>query len=523
MKPSPSACHCPRRVAVASSKPSLPPAVTRRHFLYGVGAATVGGMALPALDLRAADDVGLPRRGPIPRRPLTVQPVLTYEVPQRREATSWRSWGGIQSDADANLERARIEREMAEMARGADFPLEVRPVQAVKAVAPAATLAQGDHDVMMIFGAGGWLDILEALSTKDKWNLMFLRHDPGPAYLWYEIVHPRFLRKTVDEYSQPGWDVNDVVVDRYAELLWRLRALSGLKNTLGKKVVCIGGAAGWGQGGETAPARTRELWKMDLVDCSYDELGPRIASALKKPELVKACAAAAGRYLGQRGVELETTREFLTNSFVLNEVFKDVMDEAGTDAITVNQCMGTIMGMSRTTACMPLSLLNDDGFLAFCESDFVVIPSGVLLHYISNLPVFLNDPTFPHDSTVTLAHCTAPRKMDGKRLEPARILTHFESDYGAAPKVAMKVGQVCTNLVPDFASKRWVGFEGTIVGNPFHAICRSQVDVRINGDGDALLEQMKGFHWMMSYGNHLRECGYALKKAGVDFLNVSKA
>jgi len=523
MKPTPSACRRPCCVAAPPSRPSLPAGVSRRHFLYGVGAATVGGVALSALDLGAADDVGLPRRGPLQRRPITVQPVLTYEVPQRREATSWRSWGGIQTDADADQEKARIARELAEMARGADFPIEVRPVQAVKAVEPAANLARGDHDATLIFGAGGWLDILQALSAKDKWSLMFLRHDPGPAYLWYEIVHPRFLRKTVDEYGQPGWDVNDVVVDRYSEVLWRLRALSGLKNTLGKKIVCIGGAAGWGHGGETAPARTRELWKMDLVDYGYDRLAPRIGEALRKPELVKACAAAADRYVGTRGVELETTREFLTNSFVLNEVFKDVMDEAGTDAITVNNCMGTIMGLSKTTACMPLSLLNDDGYLAFCESDFVVIPSGVLLHSISNLPVFLNDPTFPHDDTVTLAHCTAPRKMDGKRLEPVRILTHFESDYGAAPKVAMKVGQVCTNLVPDFASKRWVGFEGTILTNPFHAICRSQIDVKINGDCDALMEEMKGFHWMMSYGNHLRECGYALKKAGVDFLNVSRA
>jgi hypothetical protein len=522
MNPTPSACHCAGCGAPAFTTPS-PDGVTRRRFLYGVGTATVGGVALSALDLAATDDLGLPARGPIPRRPLTVQPVLTYEVPQRREATSWRPWGGIQTDAEAAQEKARIERELAEMARGADFPLDIRPVQAVKAVEPAARIAAGDHDVMMIYGAGGWLNILEALSARDKWNLMFLRHDPGPAYLWYEIVHPRFLRKTVDEFGQPGWDVNDVVVDRYAEVLWRLRALGGLKNTLGKKVVCVGGAAGWGQGGEAAPARTRDLWKMDLVDCRYEDLGPRIGEALKKAALVRACAAAADRYLGQRGVELETTREFVTNAFVLNEVFKDVMAEAGTDAITVNECMGTIMGMSKTTACMPLSLLNDDGYLAFCESDFVVIPAGVLLHYISGLPVFLNDPTFPHDNTVTLAHCTAPRRMDGKRLEPVRVLSHFESDYGAAPKVAMKVGQVSTTLVPDFASKRWAGFEGTIVGNPFHAICRSQIDVRIHGDGDALVEEMRGFHWMLSYGSHLRECGYALKKVGVGFLNVSKA
>ena len=96
------------------------------------------------------------------------------------------------------------------------------------------------------------------------------------------------------------------------------------------------------------------------------------------------------------------------------------MDEAETDAITINDCMGTIMGMSETTACLPLSLLNDDGYLAFCESDFVVIPSGILLHYISGKPVFLNDPTYPHDGMVTLAHCTAPRKMDGEDARAGR-------------------------------------------------------------------------------------------------------
>jgi hypothetical protein len=146
----------------------------------------------------------------------------------------------------------------------------------------------------------------------------------------------------------------------------------------------------------------------------------------------------------------------------------------------------------------------------------VVIPSGILLHSISGTPVFLNDPTHPHDGLVTLAHCTAPRKMDGEHAEPARILTHFESDYGAAPKVEMRKGQRVTNLIPDFANRKWVGFEGEIVDNPFLAICRSQIDVAIRGDTQTLLEEMKGFHWMTGYGNYLRETRYALGKLGVE-------
>ena len=44
--------------------------------------------------------------------------------------------------------------------------------------------------------------------------------------------------------------------------------------------------------------------------------------------------------------------------------------------MTINGCMSTIMPISETTACLPLSTLNDDGYMAFCESDFVVIPGG---------------------------------------------------------------------------------------------------------------------------------------------------
>jgi hypothetical protein len=45
--------------------------------------------------------------------------------------------------------------------------------------------------------------------------------------------------------------------------------------------------------------------------------------------------------------------------------------------------------------------------------------------------------------------------------------------------------------------------------------------VKVHGNSAALMEQMKGFHWMLSYGDYLKECGYALKKLGVEMLNVS--
>jgi hypothetical protein len=197
------------------------------------------------------------------------------------------------------------------------------------------------------------------------------------------------------------------------------------------------------------------------------------------------------------------------------------MAEADCRAVTIHGCMSTIIPKSLTTACLTLSTLNDDGYLAFCESDFVVIPSGILMANISNLPVFLNDPTYPHDGVITLAHCTGPRKMDGKTIEAARIVTHFESDYGAAPKVEMPKGQVVTNIAPDFKAERWMGLLGTIVDAPFLPICRDQIDVAYDVPDQLVAERMPGFHWMTAYGDHTKELGYALRRVGIAWDNLS--
>jgi hypothetical protein len=459
---------------------------------------------------------------PAPALPLRIQPVLACKLHRRREQTSWRPWGGFHTQQDIDNEKQRIAAELESLASQAEFGLELLPLITLSDTEQAAKVANGDHDVLLLYAANSGTKVLEALTNPEKWTIVFVRHKSGPVYLWYEVAHNRYLRKTVDEYGQPGVDYQDVVVDRPDEVLWRLRALYGLKNTMGKRIVAVGGPGGWGRGGKKAPEIARNLWKMEIETVDYSSLGQMIAKARHNAALVKRCKHEAGQYLKKEGTVLETDKKYVNNAFVLNEVFKSLMAAADTDAITINQCMVTIMPISETTACLPLSMLNDSGYTAFCESDFVVIPSGILLHYISGKPVFFNDPTYPHDGIVTMAHCTAPRKMDGENREPARVLTHFESDYGAAPKVEMKLGQKITVIDPDFACKRWLGFEGEIVDNPFLDICRSQIDVQINGDCEKLIEETRGFHWMVSYGNYLKEVGYALKKLGVDWTNLSK-
>jgi hypothetical protein len=498
------------------------PGFTRRTFLKGMGATALAGMALGKLSWPLPADADAEAAAGLIRRPLRVKPVLSYQLPERKPQTSWRSWGGIQARADVEQELSRIRGELDKLRSAADFPVEFLPLSGVcKAPDLASVTDLAGSDAVILYAAGGWTDVLNALGGMGKDLIIFCRHQSGPVYLWYEIVSPRYLRQHTDALAVKGVADEDIVIDSQDEILWRLRALTGLRNALGTRIVAVGGPDAWAQPAGVVPRLVENIWKLEFRTVSYEELGPLIKAARADREAVGKAREQAAAYLGTSGTTLETDRSFVENAFLLEQVFRGLMKQADCRAITINGCMGTIMPLAETSACLTLSLLNDAGYLAFCESDFVVIPSGILLANISGRPVFLNDPTYPHEGIITLAHCTAPRKMDGRKREPARILTHFESDYGAAPKVEMARGQLLSNLIPDFASKRWVGLKGEIVDSPFLPICRSQVDIRFACDSLTLAQRMPGFHWMSCYGDYLREAGYALRRVGIGWEQLS--
>lgn len=449
---------------------------------------------------------------------LKVKPFLTYQIPERKKEKSWRPWGGVQTKQDLNEEINRINKEIKKLLPEIKFPCKILPLTLVEDKNKIDSQEINSSDVLLIYAAGGSVEILEKLTSYGKPVIFFIRHISGPIYLWYEIIHPIFLRKKTDEISRTNVSIEDIVIDDYNEILWRLRSLYGLKNTIGERIIAVGGPSGWGKvSGRDAPFLARKRWHLDIIDFPYSELAERIKKEKNNKESLDEAEKKSKEYLNQANIILEIDEKFVINSFLLYKIFKNLLNEYHSNAITINECMGTIMPLAETTACLPLSLLNDEGYLAFCESDFVVIPSGILLHHISGKPVFLNDPTTPHNGIVTLAHCTAPRKMDGRNYEPAKIVTHFESDYGAAPKVKFTKGEKITVIDPDFNEEKWIGFKGKIIDVPFFPICRSQMDIEIEGDWQKLLREMRGFHWMMCYGDYLKEVGYALRKVGIKF------
>jgi len=65
-----------------------------------------------------------------------------------------------------------------------------------------------------------------------------------------------------------GVTEEDVVIDGQEELLWRLRALAGLRNTLGTRILAVGGPDAWAQPPGIVPKRV-----VDILEIRYPD-GP---------------------------------------------------------------------------------------------------------------------------------------------------------------------------------------------------------------------------------------------------------
>ncbi len=224
--------------------------LNRRDFLTLTSAAMAGaGLSSPSM-LMGASQIRWDPDEWNPGRPLVCtgqtlsgQPVLTYSTPRKRETTSWKSWGGVLTEQAASEEVERIGKELNSMSPGAAFPLKILPVVKVKTAGEATQVRDGDHDVLVLYPAAGSGLLLRASTSGEGDALVFVLHRSGPVYYWYEALSVKYL-STSEEMERGQLSVQDVVVDDYQELLWRLRALYGVKNFIGARIVALGDPGG---------------------------------------------------------------------------------------------------------------------------------------------------------------------------------------------------------------------------------------------------------------------------------------
>jgi len=178
--------------------------------------------------------------------------------------------------------------------------------------------------------------------------------------------------------------------------------------------------------------------------------------------------------------------------------FKAIVNKYKFDGITV-RCFD-LLEIYKNTGCLGLSLLNDEGIIAGCEGDIPALISMAILHYLTDEPVFMANPSSIDidQNEIILAHCTLPLNMP----DEFYLKTHFESGLGVGIKGSIKEGKA-TIFKLSRDGKEYFVSGGEIIENlNSENLCRTQIRFRMNEGVKYFLQNSLGNHHLICKGDY---------------------
>ena len=259
-----------------------------------------------------------------------------------------------------------------------------------------------------------------------------------------------------------------------------------------------------------AEATSAEALVKALSGCTIGLIGEAspwlIASGIDKEALSKRCGVSfkeisigtlADKYLGYRelwknhtlsagaraeldevlcrfscSLEGDRTTEDLSDAAIMYLALASICKEEHLDAVTV-KCFD-LLSSCKTTACLALALLNDNGKIAGCEGDIPSICTMLAVYKALGRPSFMANPASIDSDNLSIdfAHCTIPTVM----VENCTLPSHFESGIGIGINGEVPLGNYTLCKLSGKTLERSLICNGRLVkGEYLSNRCRTQV------------------------------------------------
>ena len=193
------------------------------------------------------------------------------------------------------------------------------------------------------------------------------------------------------------------------------------------------------------------------------------------------------------------TRKDILDSLRLYLALKRLLNKYNAIALTI-RCFDLLR--YNVTACLALSILNDEGYIAGCEGDIPTVISMILSSLISNSPVFMANISKINkkNNTILFAHCTSPTKIGRDFI----IKTHYESNISTAIELYPYKNKTVTIVKLDGCSmKLRVGRGKLLNDKPVSKdACRTQFLIKLD-NATKLLEDPIGNHYVIILGDYV--------------------
>jgi L-fucose isomerase-like protein len=248
-----------------------------------------------------------------------------------------------------------------------------------------------------------------------------------------------------------------------------------------------------------------------LIDIAMDEFN-RAYEAASEPLVAKLAAEARSKHSSSKNM---TLGDFARSSRIYAAIRK-IADRHNLTAVSV-KCFDFIADY-KASGCYAVAKLNDEDFVAGCEGDIPATAAMIVLAEVAKHPAFMANASFVKGNNLELAHCTIAPRLTAKY----QYRTHFESGLGIAIAGVLKRGKRVTILRFSKTLDRMRAGEGIVVkGDAWsEKLCRTQVEVKMDGDAELIKNSPLGNHYAVTYGELVGTLRSLASFAGIGFEEI---
>lgn len=277
------------------------------------------------------------------------------------------------------------------------------------------------------------------------------------------------IEHTLENYPLPS-ESEDVAESPYSNA----KVLDYLKNS---RVGLIGGASDWLIASDIDRNAVTGRFGAEFIDIPISEVEAEYRKVTQ----------------GERPLLDTSFQSSISDAERMYKALKRVVEKYRLTALTL-KCFD-LLGSCKTTACLALAKLNDEGVVSGCEGDLPSLWTMMVCYGLNGKAPFMSNPSSSNADacTVDFAHCTVPLAM----CESYRLDTHFESGIGVGVRGKLPVGRYRLYKIGGKTLEEVYCCEGTVLCNTDIAQrCRTQIRLRFDShtDFDSFMNNRLGNH-----------------------------
>ena len=294
-------------------------------------------------------------------------------------------------------------------------------------------------------------------------------------------------------------------IDDYAS------ASQAVERMRGMRVGVIGKPSGWLIASSVDYHAMGERWGVEMVDVPLDEVvsGYKSVSDDEVQDITD-------EFIGKAHGIKEPSRDEVVKAMRLYRAVKGIVERYRLNAFTLN-CFDLIP-TTRTTGCVALALLNQEGIPAGCEGDEQTLLTMLAVQAATGQMTFMANPSKILDNAaheMVFAHCTIAPAMADRYI----VRDHYGSLSGVAVEgifepMDMTVVKCGGRDMERYFISRARLLECTTNPN----MCRTQLHLRLDEPLDYFLERSIGNHHVIVRGDHAHRIEATLRHLGAQQL-----